>query len=454
MRDGSAIIGTSGRWVRTGDRIVVLADEPSMDAVSEEVGFGAVPAPRDVIDPRIDPCAQFALLRLGKADPAARTAALGLLAAVKSGRLAGIYGENLQASVKLATRLQTVWWKLIPPGEDAALIVDPSAPGAAPATIVFRSTQTKTTKPGATPACLDKARLDVALLKAWTSSQLLAAGKLVRCDPLQQTSAEYEDLGPGPVANVVPPLCAPAGFRNVANLSDAAKWEDLLNFRPSAAIQAALRTRDLKLQLIETGWGEVNLDRYDIPVATLPMLGGTRATPERLLSYIRLHLNDFADTGSLSDTEFEPYDEAIDGPVWASSTPLGAVVDIDISGPDDGAVVVGEHSSDHWIFTTLTAPVISGPGTHPVSGNRMFGFTKTDDGVSFYIRGADRVCCAYMPEDKSFAEGHKLWSTVQKNIASFVNSHGGSATTPTPYSVRHNWLAVRVLHFKQLPMKV
>jgi hypothetical protein len=171
MRERSGTIATSGRWIRTGDRIVVLADEPAagVGVFSEEVSAAPVPSPRDVVDTRIDPCAQFSLLRLGKTDPAGRAAAAGLLAGLTSGQLAGIYGENLKASARLAATLRTVWWKLIPPGEDAAVVVDPNAPTAAPATIVFRSTQTSTAKPGAAQACLNGVRLDAALRKAWAS---------------------------------------------------------------------------------------------------------------------------------------------------------------------------------------------------------------------------------------------------------------------------------------------
>jgi hypothetical protein len=271
----------------------------------------------------------------------------------------------------------------------------------------------------------------------------------VRCDLLPASaSAEHEAFGPTPVANIVPPLCARDAFTNVTALADAEQWADLISFRPPAAVQAQLRRRDFALQPIETGWGNVNLDNYSIRVTKLPILGGSRATPEQLLRYIRLHLNDFADTSSVFDTQFTPYDLAIDTPVWASANPLGAIVDIDMYGPDNGAVVVSESTSDHWIFSTVTAPRFEGPGMHPVSGNRMFGFRQNEDGLVFFIRGADRVSSVYIPEETAFDEGHELWSTVRKNIASFINTQGGSATTPPPYSVRHNWLAVRVLYFK------
>jgi hypothetical protein len=228
MRERTEPNQTSGRWIRTGDRIVALTDEPApaagVDSIAREVSATGVPSPRDVVDARIDPCAQASLLRLGKADPAGRAAALGLLAGVKSGQLAGIYGENLMASTRLAARLRTVWWKLIPVGEDAVVVVDPSAPTLVSPTIVFRSTQTRTTKARSPQACLDRVRLDAALRKAWTSVQLLEAGKLVRCDLLPASvSTEHETFGPTVVANITPTAWARTGATRRAGLSTRAR---------------------------------------------------------------------------------------------------------------------------------------------------------------------------------------------------------------------------------------
>ncbi|HEY0377178.1 MAG TPA: hypothetical protein VGC87_09490 [Pyrinomonadaceae bacterium] len=109
----------------------------------------------DVIDSRIDVSAQKALIRL-RGNPATSGDAAGMLAAVKGGRLAGIYGDDLLAAAQLAARLGTVRWKLVPAGRDAALIREPNP--AAPPTIIFRE-----------GARGNPARLDPALLAAWRS---------------------------------------------------------------------------------------------------------------------------------------------------------------------------------------------------------------------------------------------------------------------------------------------
>jgi outer membrane protein OmpA-like peptidoglycan-associated protein len=199
----------AGRWVRRPGRIEIALDGPGDgtwdQAEAVPTGLPARPlTSRDVIDPRIDPCAQFALLRLRASGAGGLADAAGLLGALKSGALAGIYGANLLASVKLAQKLGTVWWRLLPDGEDAVLIFDPTDPLASP-TIVFRAIQTAT----GPQKCLDKSRLDPALRKAWQSFQAFQAGKLVRCEaPVAAGSTQTEAFGPTVIANIIPPFCA------------------------------------------------------------------------------------------------------------------------------------------------------------------------------------------------------------------------------------------------------
>ena len=159
---------------------------------------------RDVVDSRIDPCAQFALLRLRDSGAASLADAAGLLGAVKGGTLAGIYGANLLASVRLAQALGTVWWRLIPNGEDAVVVVPPADP-LAPPTIVFRAVQTA----AGPQKCLDRSRLDPALRKAWQSVLAHRSGGLARCGaPSGGVTQAEAFVGPTVIANIIPPFCA------------------------------------------------------------------------------------------------------------------------------------------------------------------------------------------------------------------------------------------------------
>ena len=199
----------TGRWVRREGGIEVWLDGSPVNAstgLRDREVTGAEPpfTSRDVIDTRIDPCAQFSLLRMRDGGGGARADAVGLLRAVQSGALAGIYGSNLLASVKLAQKVGTVWWELVPKGEDGVLVVDPTDP-LAPPTVVFRAIQTA----GPQQKCLDRTRLDPALRKVWQSFQIFRSGKLVRCDTLPKpVSAEAEFSAPLVIAGIIPPFCA------------------------------------------------------------------------------------------------------------------------------------------------------------------------------------------------------------------------------------------------------
>lgn len=90
----------------------------------------------DVIDSRIDVAAQKALIMM-RGNPATATAAAAMLAGVKGGRLAGVYGDDLLAAARLAERFETFRWMLLPTGRLAAFIRerDPLRPPA----IIFRA---------------------------------------------------------------------------------------------------------------------------------------------------------------------------------------------------------------------------------------------------------------------------------------------------------------------------
>jgi hypothetical protein len=108
-----------------------------------ETPIGVVTCPpftssRDVIDNRIDVFAQYALLRMFKGDPAARADAQGMLCAVKTGQLAGIYKEDERVPALRARKINRWWWQIIPPGEDATVVSDPLDPLMGAPVIIFR----------------------------------------------------------------------------------------------------------------------------------------------------------------------------------------------------------------------------------------------------------------------------------------------------------------------------
>src|SRR5262249_28777994 len=81
----------------------------------------------DFIDARIDVSAQYALYEMVKSGGANRNASLQMLAAVKSGRLGGIYQQDQLVPAKRAQALGIGWWQLIPQGQNAVCVTDPKS---------------------------------------------------------------------------------------------------------------------------------------------------------------------------------------------------------------------------------------------------------------------------------------------------------------------------------------
>ncbi|HEV7587860.1 MAG TPA: hypothetical protein VGO40_06985 [Longimicrobium sp.] len=147
-----ALPAPSGRWVREGNRILLLpaggaAAARGLEGELETPGGGpATPGYTvcDFIHPRIDVAAQYALFGLLRRGRAARAAALAMLAAVRAGDsdpgargvLRGIFQED-QREPALRARSSGGWWKLIPEGRDAVCVPGP------PPLVAFRRSLAK-----------------------------------------------------------------------------------------------------------------------------------------------------------------------------------------------------------------------------------------------------------------------------------------------------------------------
>jgi hypothetical protein len=238
-------------------------------------------------------------------------------------------------------------------------------------------------------------------------------------------------------------------------LPDLIAWADLISMRPPASVQRAVRTRfganplDWTGHRLETGGGDLNLDYYPVRVTTLPELGGGRIGPDQLLNIVRASLNSIVSPAS---ARFDPYDAAIDGPVWSGTSPLGAVISIQIyafgANVDDGSVVCSSFRPDRWVFSTLWTPNDFG---HPVSGNRAFGYVQNEDGsYTYYTRGADRPTTIMdsAAAQQVFAGADALWISLQEGIVTYVNSNGGVATKEARHSVRYPWPEVSAVYWR------
>ena len=239
----------------------------------------------------------------------------------------------------------------------------------------------------------------------------------------------------------------PAEIRSA--LPDLRAWADLLSFRPPLPVQRTLRGRSAFrwwVHRIEEAWANVNLDFYPVTVTSLPT---TAFNADDLLRHVRLNFDpDFVDTNV---AEFEPYDAAVDGPIWLSSAPVGAVIHIDLMAGginvDDGSVLVAEADGRHWRFSTVWTTQDLG---HPVSGNREFGYVVNPNGSwTFYTRGADRTTSALDAASASavYSGADALWQSFQQKLVTYVNSNGGAAAAGPRHWARYPWSPVSARYF-------
>ncbi|KQP02772.1 hypothetical protein ASF45_16020 [Pseudorhodoferax sp. Leaf265] len=199
------------------------------------------------------------------------------------------------------------------------------------------------------------------------------------------------------------------------------------------------------------GGEPTNVDSYQVKVTSLPKLPNTAqpATPEALFNYLRSHLAELIDQ---TNSQFGPYDGAVDKPIWNQADPTGALMLFDIlnkfgsvrskdksSRIERALVVVSDikRSADryYWRFSTIGAddtwkPDFSAYGDHPVSGTREFGLYKSGTAWVAYTRGADRATGGVIDHwnrDEIFKGADDLWKSFQTRFARFVNANGGAA---------------------------
>ncbi|MEB2787369.1 hypothetical protein, partial [Algoriphagus persicinus] len=185
----------------------------------------------------------------------------------------------------------------------------------------------------------------------------------------------------------------------------------------------------------------VNMDYFAVTVSTLPVVNGSTLGPQQFLNYIRTNINSFTDQ-SLSTFSPLQWGSINDTNLWNSGNPYGAVINIDIQGPENGSVVTSLSSPTRWIFTTIRDPKY---GHHPVSGNREFGYSVNSNGsYTFYTKGVDRLTggletFAQAAAGIPFTSADNLWKSFQNKLRDFVNQNGGSASKIDPVILRPDW---------------
>lgn len=239
-------------------------------------------------------------------------------------------------------------------------------------------------------------------------------------------------------------------------------WEKLITYIPTEQAEAFIRSMNGTWQDIRKANGDlINFDYYPVRITELPLKDDrTRFSAEEFLLFILHNINKFID---LKLAAFTPENSMYMDSGWASKNqeryfsgnPFGSVVHIDIPG-NDGSVAITEWTGSSWIFSTITT---TRDGTHPVSGNREFGFKKSVADFSkkdkltafdFFTRGADRPT-GFMEDALSvtvFSKSDQLWRSFQSGIVKYVNSNGGNAEVRQPATWLKLWKSVLKDNFK------
>jgi hypothetical protein len=167
--------GTSGLDQTVND----LQDLFGEEAPSEDLHI-------DPADPRIDGATGSTLESMLQSAETAEDAAR-LVQGINDGTLAGILGDDSDVVEQLAGAYGVEPSSLVPPGQDAALVLDAASPLEAPPTIVLRS--------GTPDVRDDPARLSAALQEVGRTFDLFQRGELGPCDSTPSAI---------PVANLMP----------------------------------------------------------------------------------------------------------------------------------------------------------------------------------------------------------------------------------------------------------
>lgn len=203
----------------------------------------------------------------------------------------------------------------------------------------------------------------------------------------------------------------------------------------------------------------VNMDFFPVTITQMPKKSnGELYTQKELFDYVRTHINDFFD--SLQFTPIVDTNYGInDSILWQSNNPLSSILSINIVG-NEGSVVCSNFNiqTGEWYFSTITAPW---DGSHPVSGNRAFGYyTDVNGNMVIYTRGIDRLTDGtymYGPngilaeaaqQAVAFSQADSKWSNFQTKIKNFINSgqstnNNGNSIVNIPVKYRPNWSKVK-----------
>jgi len=260
---------------------------------------------------------------------------------------------------------------------------------------------------------------------------------------------------------------------------DIADYQQLYNHTLPTSCIDKLNTlgNEFQDQPLQNGNATVaNVDYYNVVVTTNPDFNDDGIPDSDAVVYQKYKEN-FTNlaTGSKDDFHFScnapwitgigntanvgwsflPYSHG-DTILWNSSSPLTSIIKIDAWAEglpfseiaDDGAIMISEFTTDHWIGSTIQTAF---SGTQPFSGNRQWGYiTNSSGNLELYAKAVDvaRVSALvnFLPtsddspencqEDTYYNIGEATWSNLQEQIKQWVVDNHGQAQVIEKIAVR------------------
>lgn len=230
------------------------------------------------------------------------------------------------------------------------------------------------------------------------------------------------------------------------NINDPCANKDLRNKKVTNSVKSIIDQRtqvvtvprggasnekSFKIQEIEDGRGDINVDKYELVITELP----EGMTAQQLFEDIRKNFFTIVTGGDnpWEKAKFMPYTMQ-DRNNWLSTNPLGSAMDFETPF-DTATVIVTEYSLENmfWTFTTVTSLDHLG---HPVNGHRQFRLRLNEDGShTFVVRGADRLATPLdavankvlgLGGDFAFDLADGTWKNLMKTIENFIKSKPGA----------------------------
>lgn len=199
-------------------------------------------------------------------------------------------------------------------------------------------------------------------------------------------------------------------------------------FNPPQAFTDALRAKGVKLQKLSEA-SNLSNTRYDNYEATVRL-----DKPEQALDLFKKFAANFNAVGDKWFSTMEVF--TLRGGDGKTVLPkVGDIYDINILGPDNGAVMVGSaeftEQAGHVTIVTITEPPGTGYGVHPENGTREFGFRNNADGTTtFYTSGASRGLNSMIHLAGAYPQMWSAQGLINGFVEQAVKDYGAEVTKP------------------------